>query len=504
LGFFINNQYQLKNKFLPFIRFLLHFSQKFFIYSFETYNFDPSFKQKQIIKALNKSQTMKKQFILFIIIHLSINIFAQSGTISANIQTFEKAKLDQYFEVLETNSKFMGSIAILQNGKIQYSKAIGFSDLENLSKTTENSKFRIGSISKTFTATLVLKAVEEKKIELSDRLSKFYPNIPNADKITVENMLYHRSGLHSFTDDSDYLTYNTKPKTEQELIELIAKGKSEFEPGSKFAYSNSNYILLSFILQNIYKKPFAQILKEKITTPLGLRNTYFGAKINAKNDEVFSYLFEKKWIKETETDTSIPMGAGAIVSTASDLAIFGEALFSEKIISKNSLQQMKTLKDNYGMGIFPLPFSKKTGFGHTGAIDGFSSMFTYFPDSLVCFVMLSNGTNYNNKDIARTVLKAAFGKPFDIPAFRTFEPTIDDLDSYLGTYSSKDLPLKLSITKESNKLIAQATGQQPLLLDATEKHIFSFDKAGIILEFEPTKKTVLLKQGGGKFLFTKE
>lgn len=419
-------------------------------------------------------------------------------------QNFDKDKLDSYFNALETNNKFMGSVAVSENGKIIYSKAIGYADVENKIKANDNSIYRIGSISKTFTATLVLKAVEEKKLQLDDKLSKYYPTIKNADKITIEDLLYHRSGIHSFTDDDDYSSWSTQPKSKEELVKIISKGESEFEPGSKFSYSNPNFILLSFILEDVYGKTYADLLQYKIIKPVGLTNTYFGQAIHSKNNECYSYTFSSDWKKESETNTSIPMGAGGIVSTSADLTKFVEALFSGKIISEKSLVQMTTLKERFGMGIFQIPFEDMKGLGHTGAIDGFSSMLIYFPEKKVSFALISNGDNYNNNAISIAVLSAVFNKPYVVPDFSEYKVASADLDKYLGVYSTKELPLKLTITKNGDTLLAQATGQQQLLLVARAKDIFAFDRAGIVLEFNPEMKTVLLKQGGGQFTFTKE
>src|SRR5690606_17415340 len=163
-------------------------------------------------------------------------------------QTFDKEKLDSYFDALEANDKFMGSAAIAKNGEIIYTKAIGYSDVESKTKPDANTKYRIGSISKTFTAVLVLKAAEEKKLNLNHTIHKYFPNIANSKKITISNLLNHRSGIHNFTNDDIYLEYNTQPKTEAEMVAIIAEGGSDFEPGTKAEYSNSNYVLLSFIL----------------------------------------------------------------------------------------------------------------------------------------------------------------------------------------------------------------------------------------------------------------
>lgn len=418
-------------------------------------------------------------------------------------QTINTAKLDSLFEALKTHNKFMGSMALSVDGKMIYSNAIGKADFEPGKKLEVDTKYRIGSISKMFTAVLVIKAVEAKRLSLDQTIDQYFPDIENAQKITIDNLLNHHSGIHNFTNDPEYLNYNTLPKTDEELLDIIKKGKSDFEPGSKGEYSNSNYVLLSFILEKVYKKHFTNIMREKITKPLGLRNTYVGREIDVAENESNSYRFGAIWMKETETDMSIPLGAGAVVSNTADLLHFIEDLFAGKFISSKSLEKMKTIEDGYGRGMFSVPFHDKTGYGHTGGIDGFQSALYYFPKEKLGIVVLSNGTNYPLNDIIIAGLSAYFDKPFTIPSFKTITLKSEDLDPFLGEYSSKDIPIKITITKDGSTLIAQGTGQAAFPLEALSESTFEFKGAGIILEFNAAKKEMTLKQGGGKFLFTK-
>lgn len=439
---------------------------------------------------------MKKYFILSVFVLLLSQLSFS--------QDFNNNKLDSYFDALEINDKFMGSVAVSQNDKIIYTRAIGFADVENKMRADVNTKYRIGSISKTFTAVMILKAIEAGKLELTQTIDTFFPTLANASKITLEQLLYHRSGIHSFTNDEDYLTWNTQAKSEQEMMDIIVKGGSDFEPGSKSEYSNSNYVLLSFILEKTFKKSFSKILEEHISQPLGLVNTYLGRKIDVSNDESKSYKWMGNWKQEPETDTSIPLGAGGIVSTPSDLVKFSDALFGGKVIKEESLKQMETLKDDYGMGLFQFPFGTKLGFGHTGGIDGFTSIFIHFIDKNVSYALTSNGTSFNNNDISIAVLSAVFNQPYELPEFKSIALTSKDLDKYLGVYSSSQIPLKITITKQNTSLIAQATGQPSFALEATEADKFKFDAAGVVLEFNPSEEIMVLKQGGGEFSFKKD
>ena len=408
------------------------------------------------------------------------------------------------FDALGANNKFMGGVAISQNGKVIYSKSVGYADAETGKKINSTTKFRIGSISKMFTAAMIFKAIEEKKISLTDKISSYFPTIPNASKITIGQLLNHHSGIHNFTNNEDYTSWMTQPKTEAELIAIIANGNSDFEPGSKADYSNSNYVLLSFILQKIHEKPYKELVNNIIIKQIGLKNTYYGGKINPATNEAYSYSYEDKWIKSPETDMSIPMGAGAMLSTPTDLVLFLEALFAGRIVSTASLEQMKTIQDGYGMGMFQFPLNDKTSYGHTGGIDGFSSMLSYFPADKVTFALTSNSDNYGNNDIALTALTWFYNNKVTVPDFKTYSYSDEELNKFAGSYTSKDIPLGIAITKEGKSLKAQATGQSAFLLDATGKNEFSFKAAGIVIQFKPEAGQMVLKQGGGMYNFIKK
>jgi D-alanyl-D-alanine carboxypeptidase len=201
---------------------------------------------------------------------------------------------------------------------------------------------------------------------------------------------------------------------------------------------------------------------------------------------------------------SIPGGAGSLVSTATDLTTFIEALFSLQLISKSSLTQMKTITDGYGMGMFQIPFYTKRAYGHNGGIDGFASNLAYFPEDSLAVAYCSNGQVYPFNDILIGVLSIYFNKEYSIPTFNTISFKTEDLDKYLGVYSSKQIPLKITLTKDNTILIAQATGQSSFPLEAIEKDKFKFDRAGVKMEFNTDKNELTMKQGGRNFLFTKD
>jgi len=421
-------------------------------------------------------------------------------------QSLNKSKLDSLLNILAEKNKAMGSLTISKNGNVVYSKAIGYSFLSDKVKipATEKTIYRIGSISKMFTTTMIFQLIEEGKLKLTNTLDQYFPKLPNADKITIGNLLNHRSGLHNFTDDPDYTTWMTQPKTQDEMLSIIAKNKVDFLPNEKASYSNTNFVLLGYIIEKITKQPYSKNLKERITSRIGLSNTSYGGKTDITKNESFSYQFENSWKQLPETDMSIPGGAGSIVSTPTDLIQFIEDLFSNRLISKNSLMQMKTITEGYGMGMFQIPFDTKRAYGHNGGIDGFASNLAYFPEDSLAIAYCTNGQAYPMNDILIGVLKICFDRAYSIPTFSSISINPEELTKYSGIYSSAQIPLKITISKNNETLIAQATGQPSFPLDAVEKDTFKFDPAGVVLEFNTEKNEMTLKQGGGVFLFKKD
>jgi CubicO group peptidase (beta-lactamase class C family) len=355
-----------------------------------------------------------------------------------------------------------------------------------------------------FTATLLFQLVEEGKLQLTQTLDKFFPSIPNASRITIGNMMNHRSGIHNFTDDPQYHSYMTQPKTRKEMVGIMSAMKSDFEPGEKFQYSNSNYVLLGYIVEDLRKKPYKNVLQEYICTKAGLTETYYGDKADMLKDESYSFSYTAAWDRQPETDMSIPHGAGAIVSTPSDLVKFISALFSEKLIKPSTLNQMKTISDGMGFGIMQFPYDRKTVYGHGGSIDGFNSILIYIPEDKLAVSYCSNGTVYAVNDILLRTLNNFYGKNEKLPEFKTIDVDPATFDRYVGVYSTPAIPIKLTIKKTEGRLFGQGEGQPPFPLEATAKDEFKFEPAGIVIKFIPDKDQLTLIQGGRTNLFTKE
>lgn len=416
-------------------------------------------------------------------------------------QNFETSKLDALFQELAEKDQFMGSLAIYQDGKKAYAKAVGFKDLEIRSLANTHTQYRIGSISKTYTASLIMLLVEEGKIQLSDKLSDFFPDLPNAGKIDILQLLSHQSGLANLTDRTDYLTWNQEEKSQSELLALIKAGGTDFEPGARNEYSNTNYILLSFIAEALEGKKFGKLLEKRIFQALDLKGTQLGGKIRIKNNEALSYTFDgNHWKLEPETNMSIPRGAGAVVASASNVAEFYNALFTGKILSPTSLETMKESHPDYGLGLFSLSFKDKKGFGHTGGIDGFQSIAIYFPEEKTSVALLSNGLQTELKEVLDGALSIYYGYAYDLP---TFEPIVHP-ERYTGTYRGGDFPLDLEIHANKYALYGQATGQPSFKLKQIDETHFAYAPADLKIEFSPESNTLKLTQYGNSFTLTRK
>ena len=435
---------------------------------------------------------------------ISVLVFLIVYSIAFSQNNLRK-KLGSYIDSLTVHHKVMGSFAIATQDKVDFVKVTGFADVENKQKANMNTQYRIGSISKTFTAVLIMKAIEEKKLSINTKLSVFYPEIENADKISIEQLLQHRSGVHSLTDENEYWSYNTLPQTEKSLLDIIKKYKSDFSPGSKFAYSNSNYILLGFILEKIYKKPYAEIVQERIAKPLNLMLTRVGDKIDVSKNQANSYQYaNSNYTKWQETDMSIPIGAGNIISTPTELLQFIIALENGKLIKKSSLKQMQKFVDDYGYGITKVPFNKYWGYGHNGGIDQFSSALYYFPDLKSGISFITNQSDYDNNQLSINMMSTVINKDFKIANFKKVEIDATILKKYEGIYKTNDFPLDLKIFIENGELKGQATGQSAFILDAVSETEFKFDRANIKMQFDSDKKTMNFTQGANNFVFQKQ
>ena len=424
-------------------------------------------------------------------------------------QTLDKAKLDQFFDRLAEKNKAMGSLTIAKAGNVLYTRAIGYSQINGTEKKplTAATRYRIGSITKMFTAVMILQLVEERKLKLTGTLDKFFPQVSNAHKITIAQILAHRSGIHDiFLDRNLRPSSKTNPITKDELLTLIAKGKPDFEPDAKHSYSNSGYTLLGLIVEKLTGKPYGEALKKRSTSKIGLNDTYIATgNINVNKNEALTYRnYPTGWKQEPETHPSILFGAGSIVSTPNDLAKFIQALFDLKLISQESLGSMKTIRDGEGLGMEPFQFAGKTFYGHTGGGDNYGAWLAYLPEEKLALAYTTNARVYPVVNIVSSVFDIYYNKPFQIPAFESVDVSPEVLDKYVGVYSNPGVPVKFTVTRDGATLFVKPTGGSAIPLEATAVDKFKIEPPGIVFEFDAAKNQMIHKRGGRERVFTKE
>ncbi|HMQ08873.1 MAG TPA: serine hydrolase domain-containing protein [Saprospiraceae bacterium] len=326
---------------------------------------------------------------------------------SLKAQGFQAEKMDSLFSIMEKHDKAMGSLSIYHKGESLYQKSIGYADVDEKIKSTVETKWRLGSIAKRFTATLVMQLIEEGKLSLETKLSDFYPELPNSDQITIQQLLRHETGIFDIKDSPNFYEWMLKERNKKDLLSKINENGFIFSPGEKRDYSNTNYILLTFIVEDIENEDFASILEKRILIPLHLNNTHYGEKTYPENFGSISYeKVDGVWNKVSGIHLSIVLGAAGIISTPEDINKFVIALFGGKLVTENSLVEIiKTVPFIEGVKIF----------GQTGGMDAFKSVLLYLPEQEMSLVLILNGLDYPLRNLMLGILKIALNMGYDLP-----------------------------------------------------------------------------------------
>ncbi|QYJ69358.1 serine hydrolase domain-containing protein [Flavobacterium litorale] len=438
---------------------------------------------------------MRKYIFILFTLSFTVATYAQS---EARFQ-----KIDSLLSYLTANDKFMGSVSIRVKDKVVFDGAYGYANVATNTKADTETKYKIGSITKMFTSAIIFQLIEDKKLKMDTKLSEFFPDIKNAENITIKNLLNHTSGIFNYTNDESFLAYMEAAQTREAMAKRIADFGSSFTTNEKADYSNSNYILLGYIIEDVTKKTYKDVVAQRIVKKLKLKNTYYYGKINPNKNEAYSYDFNgNTWEQRGEWHESVAFAAGALQSTPNDLTQFIRALFEGDIIKESSLEEMKKMDFGYGKGIFIFPFGERRFYGHTGGIEGFSSTLGYYPKDELSVAMTINGENYDSNQILIGILSIYYKIPYAFPNLKTATVDPEILKSYEGTYASPTIPLKITIQYNGSQLTAQATGQGAFPLNPLSNTEFNFDPAGIVITFR--ENGFVIKQGGTTNNFTKE
>src|SRR6266550_4562204 len=360
------------------------------------------------------------------------------------------SRMDRIIQSHVDSKQFMGSVLVAQDGKVLLDKGYGSANLEWDIPDSPQTKFRLGSLTKQFTATAILLLEERGKLRTDDLVTKYLPDAPTGwAKITIVNLLTHTSGIPNFTSFPDYSTSEATPTTPEQLIARFRDKPLNFQPGEKWEYSNSGYVLLGYL------------------------------------------------------DMSIPFSAGALYSTTEDLLRWEQGLFGGKVLSAASLKKMTTpFKHDYGYGLAVRTAHGYTVIEHGGGIEGFNTQLAYDPDRKLAVIVLGNLNGGAPGEIAGQLMSLVHGEKVVLPSERK-EITLstDVLRQYVGTYQLSPT-FSIAITLEGNRLMSQATNQPALPLFPESETSFFLKAVDAQIEFAKNDKgevtSLTLRQGGNE------
>jgi CubicO group peptidase (beta-lactamase class C family) len=416
----------------------------------------------------------------------------------------DTARMDQAIQPYVANHQFMGSVLVARDGQVIYSKGYGSADLEWDVPNSPGTKFRLGSVTKQFTAASILLLEERGKLSVSDPVKKYLPGAPAAwDKITIFNLLTHTSGIPNFTGFADYQKLEPFAATSEQLVARFRDKPLDFEPGERWQYSNSGYVLLGHLIEKITGDSYEKFVKENIFTPLGMKDSGYDSNSAVIPHRASGYVSGKNGFENAGfSHMSIPHGAGALYSTTEDLLKWEHGLFGGKLLKAGSLQKMTTpFKSNYAFGLQVETTGGHKVIEHGGGIEGFNTELAYYPDDKLTVVVLGNVNGGAPGDIARKLAAIAHGENVKLQSERkeiTLDPKV--LGRYVGAYQMAP-GVNMLITLENDQLYSKLGNQGAVPIFAESQTMFFPKVVDAELEFtkddeqgRPTE--MILHQGG--------
>jgi CubicO group peptidase (beta-lactamase class C family) len=346
---------------------------------------------------------------------LVIGVLLMSGCLAPASSSGQDvaAKIDQYLATLTKERAFMGAALVARNGKVMLAKGYGMANVEYDLPNTPQSKFDIGSISKTFTSTLVLLLQEQGKLSVEEPICKYLDDCPAAwRELTIQHLLTHTSGILNYTELPDYFATRALESFMPEAITRIKAMPLQFKPGSRYSYSNTNYKLLIKLVEKVSGKPYREVLQERILDPLNMRDT------GVFEQPGYRHIILKNRSTGYTDGTGVfenapwvhPSNGGGMYSTVEDLYLWDQALYGEKVLSSKSLKAAFTpFKGDYGYGWFILYKNNHKLIVHGGNTPGYSCTFSRYPDDHVSIILMSNLDTSRTDQFSPAIAAMIFG-----------------------------------------------------------------------------------------------
>jgi CubicO group peptidase (beta-lactamase class C family) len=402
------------------------------------------------------------------------------------------SRVEEYMAARVARDHFSGSILIARDGKVLVSRAYGMANLEHGVPNTPETKFRLGSITKQFTAMAVLILQGQGKLAVTDKVKRFLPDAPKPwDEITIRHLLTHTSGIPNYTESLEFLKTLPVRVTLKELIGKFKDRPLDFKPGEKFHYSNSGYVVLGQIIESASGQNYASFLKSAILDPLQMHDTGYDNATAILRHRASGYTRRMGLVLTNcdYIDMSIPHAAGALYSTTLDLLKWDQALYTEKLVPRKSIEAMFTpFKDNYGYGwLIDRKFGLKR-YEHGGGIMGFVTIIERFPEERLLVVALSNLENSPVGQIGTDLAAIALGRRYVVP----HEPKVAKLDSArydacAGRYKAERPGKKIEtivVSHVGSRLLYQRNGKTSYELTPESESLFYIKAIDSEVKFE--------------------
>ncbi len=397
------------------------------------------------------------------------------------------ARLDEIVRSYVDSDEFMGTVLVARGDSVWLSRGYGSANLEWEIPNAPDTRFRLGSITKQFTAAGVLALAEQGRLGLDDPVGKWLTETPKAwDGITLKHLLTHSSGIPSFTDLPDYQASKATATTPEQLVARFRDLPLEFKPGERFSYSNSGYILLGHLIERVSGQSYAEFLQERLFTPAGLQDTGLDSNRRVLARRAAGY--ERGAQEPVNTDfihMSVPFSAGALYSTTEDLLRWQLALYGGRLLGPDALAAMLTQHlDGYALGVMVHVVNGRRVVEHGGGIEGFNTHLAWYPDEQLSVIVLGNLSGPAPGDLAGKLAAVAFGETVTLARERrAVELPTDVLQQVSGSYELRpDFLINVFLT--DGQLMTQATGQEAFPLFAESATLFFLKVVDAQLEFQ--------------------
>ncbi len=420
-------------------------------------------------------------------------------------QTLEE-NIDQLLEAKYKPNEPGATALIYKNGEVIYRKAFGNASLElGIAMTPEN-VFEIGSITKQFTSISILMLMEQGKLNLNDEITKFIPDYPTNDKtITVHHLLNHTSGIKSYTSMESFMKNARVDMTPTELIDVFKNEPIDFDPGEKFLYNNSGYILLGYIIEVVSEQSYADFIEKNIFEKLGMSNSYYGSMSKLIKNRASGYQDRNGYINADYLSLTLPYAAGSLMSNVDDLLKWQKALNTNQLITRANYEKAihgSSLNDGehigYGFGLQEGDINGSVSISHGGGIFGYTTQGIYLPQEDVFVSILTNCSCNSPGGVANKIAALVIGKPFpDIKDSITL--TESELQKWTGAYQFEDGVVRF-ISVKDGKIFSQREGSTVFQIYPMAADTFIFEEGNITYNFsvKDEKKQASFKNGGNK------